>query len=162
MLPGDSGPKKIAPFASPRNGLASVRLGKDSCRVYYVDAYGGIIELALEGGHVRSRNLTTEMGAPVAGAISPLAVTEPGNLAVRLPGSRTIGSVDAVCPGKPYENEQAYFRDKERREDARFDFAYFRATQAETSTRIESIYPGPAGAGAPDPPALACRPPRHR
>ncbi|MEV0122228.1 hypothetical protein AB0I16_11895 [Streptomyces sp. NPDC050703] len=75
-------PKKIAPFASPRNGLASVRLGKDSYRVYYVDTYGGIIELALDGGHVRSRNLTTELGAPVAGAISPLAVTEPGNLAV--------------------------------------------------------------------------------
>ncbi|MEV0122226.1 hypothetical protein AB0I16_11885 [Streptomyces sp. NPDC050703] len=79
------------------------------------------------------------------------------------PGSRVIGSVDAVCPGKPYESEQAYFADKERREDARFDFAYFRATEAETSTRIECLYPGPPGTGVgdPDPPALAYRAPRQ-
>ncbi|MFG2715671.1 hypothetical protein ACGFX2_34815 [Streptomyces goshikiensis] len=75
-------PKKIAPFASPANGLAAVRLKKDSLRVYYVDVYGGIIELAVESGEVFYRNLTTELGASVVGRVSPLVVTEPGGLAI--------------------------------------------------------------------------------
>lgn len=84
--PGAAGapgpPKKIAPFASPGNGLAAVRLKKDSLRVYYVDIYGGIIELAVESGEVFYRNLTTELGAPVVGRVSPLVATEPGGLTI--------------------------------------------------------------------------------
>lgn len=76
---------------------------------------------------------------------------------------RTIGYVDAVCPGKPYGSSQEYFADTERREDARFDFAYFFALERETSTRIAGgVYSGPPGGGVGgiDPPALALRPPR--
>ncbi|MEV7277973.1 hypothetical protein [Streptomyces sp. NPDC093111] len=79
---GPGPPRKIAPFASPHNGLAAVRLRKGSLRVYYVDVYGGIIEFAVESGELSYRNVTSACGAPVAGRVSPLAVTESGGLAV--------------------------------------------------------------------------------
>ncbi|UWE12767.1 hypothetical protein [Actinacidiphila bryophytorum] len=76
-------PRKIAPFASPRNGLAAVRLRKDAERVYYVDVFGGVIEMVVEREkQVEYRNLTVELGASVVGGVSPLAVTEPGGLVV--------------------------------------------------------------------------------
>ncbi len=81
--PGGPGPPKpVAPFASPRNGLASVSLGKDSQRIYYADTYGSIIELAVDGQDVRWRNFTTDIGAPVTGIRSPLAATVPGGVTV--------------------------------------------------------------------------------
>ncbi|MGW7188368.1 hypothetical protein [Streptomyces sp. NPDC054838] len=81
--PGAPGPPRpVAPFASPRNGTASVTVGKDSQRIYYADTYGSIIELAVDGKDVRWRNFTADVGAPIAGVGSPLAATVQGGVTV--------------------------------------------------------------------------------
>lgn len=77
---------------------------------------------------------------PVVGA----PVFQPNRLGHR--DARQIGTVGGVCAAALYEKEQDYFADVENRADARFDFAYFQATPAETSTRIAGgIYTGPWG-----------------
>ncbi|MFG2715669.1 hypothetical protein ACGFX2_34805 [Streptomyces goshikiensis] len=60
--------------------------------------------------------------------------------------ARQIGVVAGVCAAVLYETTDAYFLDMENRSDARFDFAYFQALPAETSTRITGgLYTGPMG-----------------
>ncbi|MEV7277971.1 hypothetical protein [Streptomyces sp. NPDC093111] len=72
------------------------------------------------------------------------AVFQPNCLTHRY--ARKIGNVEGVSAGRLYPNEQAYFADVENREDALYDFAYFQALPAETSTRIAGgIYDGPWG-----------------
>ncbi|UWE12765.1 hypothetical protein [Actinacidiphila bryophytorum] len=78
--------------------------------------------------------------------------------------ARFLGNVAGVAAAPLYKSEQDYFGDEGGRADARFDFAFFDALPAETSTRIEGIYSGPWGPihrlTGYDPPPLQWRPPR--